>query len=407
MRKFILLLCIISFVFSFSDTKAIQIQPFNTNYIHDNSDDSILNEINIQTKSGNDWEEDERISYIYSLDGKQVIEDSWRKIDGEFIQNSITTTTYNDEGFKLNIHIVDESGMSSFNQHFYYNDDFSHIDSIKYVMVEPHETYLEKVIFEKITDDSLSIHIEYEYPEEDEKGYINSSYALIEDGNYIEYHTYTQHKTRNTYYDISLVKLLQINLLADYRSSHLEFIAIEMQSDRLYLGESDWVPHKRVLLENNELKVEAIVKQDFDHVINNWVDDERLDITYQDSKIIEQVSTVFNTEGFIEEKKSIYTYEAATNTEDEIVISEFELTQNYPNPFNPTTNISFTIPELSEVNLKVFNVSGQEVVTLVSGIRSAGTHTVQFKANSLSSGVYYYQLRIGEKVQTKAMMLIK
>ena len=46
MRKFILLLCIISFVFSFSDTKAIQIQPFNTNYIHDNSDDSILNEIN-------------------------------------------------------------------------------------------------------------------------------------------------------------------------------------------------------------------------------------------------------------------------------------------------------------------------------------------------------------------------
>lgn len=64
MRKFILLLCIISFVFSFSDTKAIQIQPFNTNYIHDNSDDSILNEINIQTKSGNDWEEDERISYI-------------------------------------------------------------------------------------------------------------------------------------------------------------------------------------------------------------------------------------------------------------------------------------------------------------------------------------------------------
>ena len=85
----------------------------------------------------------------------------------------------------------------------------------------------------------------------------------------------------------------------------------------------------------------------------------------------------------------------------------YELSQNYPNPFNPSTNIQFSIPQASDVQLEVFNLLGQKVQTLVSGKLNAGMHTVNFDASSLSSGVYLYRIRAGNFVQTKRMLLIK
>ncbi len=85
----------------------------------------------------------------------------------------------------------------------------------------------------------------------------------------------------------------------------------------------------------------------------------------------------------------------------------FELSQNYPNPFNPTTNIQFTLQQAGNVSLKVFNMLGQEVATLVNGRVSAGVQTVQFDASNLASGVYIYRLQAGSKVQTNKMLLIK
>ena len=84
-----------------------------------------------------------------------------------------------------------------------------------------------------------------------------------------------------------------------------------------------------------------------------------------------------------------------------------KLSQNYPNPFKPSTNINFTLPATSQVQLTVFNLLGQKVATLVNERRTAGNHTVQFDARSLASGVYFYQLQAGDFTLQRKMTLIK
>jgi hypothetical protein len=85
----------------------------------------------------------------------------------------------------------------------------------------------------------------------------------------------------------------------------------------------------------------------------------------------------------------------------------FELSQNYPNPFNPTTQIIYSVPQKSNVTLKVFNVLGVEVATLFSGVQDAGKHATTFDAAKLSSGVYFYRLQAGSVSITKKMLFVK
>ena len=88
-------------------------------------------------------------------------------------------------------------------------------------------------------------------------------------------------------------------------------------------------------------------------------------------------------------------------------VVSFILSQNYPNPFNPTTNIKYSIPKQSYVTLKVYDVLGNEVVTLVNGVKRIGNFEVTWYANNLASGIYFYQLKAGEFVKTKKMILLK
>ncbi len=97
----------------------------------------------------------------------------------------------------------------------------------------------------------------------------------------------------------------------------------------------------------------------------------------------------------------------ATVGEPESKPTHFELHQNYPNPFNPTTNIGFRISDFGFVSLKIFDVLGREVATLVNEQKAPGEYDIQFDAGNLSSGVYYYQLRAAGFVATKKMLLIR
>lgn len=85
----------------------------------------------------------------------------------------------------------------------------------------------------------------------------------------------------------------------------------------------------------------------------------------------------------------------------------FELGQNYPNPFNPSTSISFSIPVSGDVTLEVFNLLGQRVATLASGLHTSGSHTVQFDASQFASGVYLYRMTAGNHTAVRKMLLIK
>jgi hypothetical protein len=92
---------------------------------------------------------------------------------------------------------------------------------------------------------------------------------------------------------------------------------------------------------------------------------------------------------------------------DPLVVNEFTLDQNYPNPFNPSTSINYTLAERSNVSVKVYDVLGNEVATLVNSTQEAGAHAINFDASDLASGLYIYTLKAGNFTSSKKMMLLK
>ncbi len=87
--------------------------------------------------------------------------------------------------------------------------------------------------------------------------------------------------------------------------------------------------------------------------------------------------------------------------------NEYKLIGNYPNPFNPITTIQYELPRRSDVQITIYNLPGREVTTLVSETQDAGFKSVQWNATNVPSGMYFYQIRASDFVQTKKMILLK
>jgi hypothetical protein len=106
-----------------------------------------------------------------------------------------------------------------------------------------------------------------------------------------------------------------------------------------------------------------------------------------------------------------YMFDAITFEREAAPIAEnptdFQLGQNFPNPFNPVTRIQYRLPALAHVQLKIFNMLGEEVATLVDGMVEAGPHQVLFDASSVSSGMYAYRLIAGDFIETRKMLVVK
>jgi hypothetical protein len=86
---------------------------------------------------------------------------------------------------------------------------------------------------------------------------------------------------------------------------------------------------------------------------------------------------------------------------------KYSLFQNYPNPFNPTTIINYSIPKSGLVTIKVYDVLGREVKTLINESKLAGNYSVEFSAGNLASGIYFYRMQAGDFANTKKLILLK
>jgi hypothetical protein len=104
--------------------------------------------------------------------------------------------------------------------------------------------------------------------------------------------------------------------------------------------------------------------------------------------------------------KALYSILSSEDQESSIP-TQFSLRQNYPNPFNPSTTIEYGLPERTFVELKIFNILGKEVATLVNSTQEAGMHNVTFDASKLTSGVYLYKIKTSKFTEFKKMILLK
>lgn len=122
------------------------------------------------------------------------------------------------------------------------------------------------------------------------------------------------------------------------------------------------------------------------------------------------VVRMYNTDNPSEYVENTFTVEVSnvgiSNTSS--IAESYSLSQNYPNPFNPSTNINFSLPRSQAVSLKVYDILGNEVASLVNNENlSPGQYKIDFNASALSSGIYYYTLSTADFVNTKKMLLIK
>jgi hypothetical protein len=112
--------------------------------------------------------------------------------------------------------------------------------------------------------------------------------------------------------------------------------------------------------------------------------------------------------GFIKTKSYLISYEIVSDVQTfENDLTDFQLYQNYSNPFNPSTTIKYQIPELSYITLKVYDVLGNEIATLVDEEKTAGDYAVRFDSKGLSSGVYFYKLTCKNYSESKKMLLLR
>ena len=186
---------------------------------------------------------------------------------------------------------------------------------------------------------------------------------------------------------------------------------------------SDYALAKLDYNENNNLVLENWQKA----VYNNWENWFRIYYEYDDNFDLihlygeewengqwipeNEPLKVTNPDGilFVYLAKEIFLYYSKPiSVKNEKNISyEFNLLQNYPNPFNPVTTINYQLPETGFVTLKVYDILGREVTTLVNEEKSRGQYSINFDATAFASGIYIYQIRVNEYVSSKKMLLLK
>ena len=152
-------------------------------------------------------------------------------------------------------------------------------------------------------------------------------------------------------------------------------------------------PNLSDLDENGNMKFDIDFRSVYATVLKDW-------FGLPEETVGGLMGGTYDTLGFVGEP-------TPTAVETGAVPERFTLHQNYPNPFNPTTTITFTLTHTEHVTLRVYDVQGRTIATLVDTPKAAGSHTINFDASGLPSGFYLYRLQAGSFIQTKTMALVK
>ena len=133
-------------------------------------------------------------------------------------------------------------------------------------------------------------------------------------------------------------------------------------------------------------------------------------MTAQDSsdECLIRITNVEN--GFVYDvSDGVFTIDVVSSLGEELESNptEFNLAQNYPNPFNPSTTIRYAVPKTSQVSIKLYDLTGQEVASLVNEVKEVGTYEVKFDARNLASGVYLYKMIAGDFSSVKKLNVLK
>jgi len=228
----------------------------------------------------------------------------------------------------------------------------------------------------------------------------------------------------------SWINLLRI--VANYDSNGLLY---EIKIQVWFFG---WENLGRSLYEfDNNLNIKSVLSQNWDFDLSDWVDYSRITSTYTPENLhktsleerwsansywinyflrtynydglnpSETIGQSWNGNGWSNNEREVYDYIVSVEDYNTINPYDYKLIGNYPNPFNPTTTIQFQITELSNVNLKIYNSIGEEVVEIINDELPSGTYDVIWNAENFNSGVYFYQLSTNGFAETKKMILLK
>ncbi len=233
------------------------------------------------------------------------------------------------------------------------------------------------------------------------------------------------------------------NVVESFQHNRNPFVDHPEFADRIYITDSliieyaKTVAPKKFIIKFSEPVVQADAENASNYVLvgsdlqivaassgfqgDNSIVELTTDVNFSDSMYLVRVFNVTSENGNTITKDAIASFinDPTVDVSESDLPENFELSQNYPNPFNPTTTIKYSIPANAGIetqftepsgdfaSLRIYNVLGEEVATLVNEKQSAGTYAVKFNASHLPSGVYFYTLRVGDFVATKKMILLK
>jgi hypothetical protein len=181
----------------------------------------------------------------------------------------------------------------------------------------------------------------------------------------------------------------------------------------LQIGNGElWINDKKTTYEydDNGYKTRHINQE---YIMDNWEDKSQQFYEYDNGLFKRSISQLWDGEQWNNSFRYTTTYETTLKVNDEVVISGFQLYNNFPNPFNPTTKIEFSVPQKSMVILKVYDILGKEIATLINGETESGIHSVNFNAINLSSGIYFYTIEASSfergvlYSETRKMLLLR